>query len=126
MPNPTTVTDLEARWRPLSTQETINAEAFLDDAWALLLSRRPNLEANLTAGTVSAADAVRVVSAMVLRVLKNPNGWEDEAIDDWRGKRAAVIASGELYVSTGELADLTPAATTARRSSVRLVVYGDA
>jgi hypothetical protein len=124
MANPTTVADLEARWRPLSAQEAINAEAFLGDAWEMLLSRRPNLEATIADGTVSAANAVRVVSAMVLRVLKNPDGWEDEAVDDWRGKRAAVIASGELYVSSTELADVTPG--RANRKSVRLVAYGDA
>ena len=123
MANPVTVADLEARWRPLSAQETINADAFLGDAWALLLGRRPNIEADIAAGTVSTQDVVRVVSAMVLRVLKNPDGWADEAIDDWRGKRAAAVASGELYVSPSELADVTPGRAT--RRSVRLVTHGD-
>lgn len=123
MPNPTTVADLEARWRPLSTQEAINAQAFLTDAWAHLTGRRPNLEADMTAGTVSNENVVKVVSAMVLRVLKNPDGWEDEAIDDWRGKRHQAISSGELYVTSTELADVTPG--RASRKSVRLVAYGE-
>lgn len=123
MANPASIADIEARWRPLSTQETINAAAFLEDAWAYLLGRRTGLEADLSAGTVSTANAVRVVCAMVLRVLKNPDGWEDEAVDDWRGKRAAAIASGELYATSSELADVTPGRAT--RKSIRLVVYGD-
>lgn len=124
--NPATVADIEARWRPLSDQETMNAEAFLGDAWSYLLDRRATLESDLAAGTVAQTEAVRVVCAMVLRVLKNPDGWEDESIDDWRGKRAAALASGELYATKGELAALRPSTATASRSSVRLVVYGDA
>ncbi len=122
MPNPATVPDLQDRWRPLSPQETVNAEAFLDDAWALLLDKRRTLEADVTAGTVSEANVRRVVCAMVLRVLKNPDGWEDESIDDWRGKRAAAVASGELHVTPSELATITPGR---RRGGVRLVAYGD-
>lgn len=124
MPNPADVSDLESRWRPLSAQETTNATAFLADAWALLLGRRPSLEADMTAGTVSMDNVTRVVCAMVLRVMKNPNGFASEAIDDWSGTRNALIASGELTVTPAELADVTPGRKTSR--SVRLVAYGDA
>ena len=123
MPNPTTTADIEARWRTLTTQETTNATAFLADAWALLLSRRPTLDADMTAGTVTSANVIRVVSAMVLRLLKNPDGYESESLDDWTGRRAALIASGVLHVTSDELADITPGRRT--RKSVRLVVYGD-
>lgn len=126
MPNPATVDDLVARWRPLSDQETTNAEAFLDDAWSLLTSRRPALEADLTAGTVASGNAVRVVCAMVLRVLKNPDGYRSESVDDWTGQRDQLVASGILHVTSEELADLAPTSTTATRSSIRLTVYGDA
>lgn len=126
MPNPATVDDLVARWRPLSDQETTNAQAFLDDAWSLLTERRRTLEADMTAGTVSTATATRVVCAMVLRVLKNPDGYESESFEDWTGRRNAVAASGALEPTADELADLTPVSTTARKASVRLTVYGDA
>lgn len=123
MPNPATTADIAARWRPLTAQETTNTNAFLGDAWALLLTRRPKIEADMTAGTVTTANVVRVVSAMVLRVLKNIDGWAEESVDDWRGKRADILASGELFVTSDELADITPGRR--RRSSVRLVSYGD-
>lgn len=124
MTNPVVVvSDLEARWRPLSAQESTNALAFLDDAWAMLLSRRPDLESYITAGTVSDATVVRVVCAMVLRVMKNPDGYDSESLDDYTYRRNAVIASGLLHVTPDELGDLTPVA--ARRQSVRLVIYGD-
>jgi hypothetical protein len=124
MANPAVVADVAARWRPLTTQETTNATAFLGDAWALLLSRRPTLEADITAGTVTTANVVRVVVAMVLRILRNPDGWDQESIDDWSGRRNALIADGVLRVTPDELADITPGRAT--RKSVRLVVYGDA
>lgn len=123
MPNPTSTTDIEARWRPLSDRERTNAEAFLGDAWSLLIGRRPTLEADVAAGTVTTANVIRVVSAMVLRVLKNPDGYESESVDDWQGRRNALMASGVLHVTGDELADVSPGRRTNR--SIRLVKDGD-
>jgi hypothetical protein len=122
--NPAAVADIEARWRPLTDQEFTNAEAFLEDAWWMLLGRRPNLEAELTAETVNEGNVIRVLCAMVLRILKNPDGKLEEAIDDYRYRRDSLVSSGALHVTSDELADITPG--RARRRSVRLVVYGDA
>lgn len=124
MPNPATIADVEARWRPLVDGEVTNATAFLGDAWAEILSRRPNIEADIAAGTVGTENVVRVVSAMVLRVLRNPEGWDQESIDDWSGRRNALVADGILRITDEELAAITPGRAT--RRSVRLVVYGDA
>jgi hypothetical protein len=123
MANPATVADIEARWRPLTAQETTNADALLDDAWALLLTRRPSLEADITAGTVTATNVIRVEVAMILRVLRNPDGKVSERIDDYSYTRDPAVATGGLYVSDDELGDLVPSRT--RRNSVRFVVYGD-
>ena len=124
MANPVSVLDLEARWRPLSEQERVNAVSFLGDVWAEALSRRPSLEADVTAGTVSEANVIRVVSAAVLRILKNPDGYESESIDDWSGRRNALVADGLLRFTDDELASLTPR-STGTRHSVRLVRDGD-
>ena len=123
MANPASVDDIVARWRPLSAQEETNAEAFLEDAWDLLLTRRPNLEADITAGTVKEASARRVVVAMALRVLRNPDGKVEESIDDYRYRRDALLASGVLHVTDDELADVTPGRR--QRRSIRLVTLGD-
>jgi hypothetical protein len=125
MTNPASTNDIVERWRPLTSQEETVALRLLDDAWDLLLGRRKTLEADVLAGTVTYSTVIRVLCAMVMRVMRNPEGWSEEAIDDWRGKRAEVLASGELNVTPTELADLTPAGV-ARRHSVRLVVNGDA
>lgn len=124
MANPATVADIEARWRSLSTAEQVNAEAFLDDAWWMLTARRPSLEADMTAGTVSTGNVTRVITAMVLRVLRNPDGKLSESIDDYQYTRDRLVSSGALYVTADELADVTPGGRR-QTGSVRLVAYGD-
>jgi hypothetical protein len=123
MPNPATTADIEARWRPLTEAEATTAATLLGDAWWILVGRLPNLEANMTAGTVATENVIRVLCAMVLRVLKNPEGKLEEQVDDYRYRRDSAISSGELLVTSDELADLTPG--RARSKSVRLVAYGD-
>ena len=123
MPNPATAADVAARWRTLSAEETTVATTLLDDAWLMLLGRLPSLEDNITAGTVTEANVVRVLATMVLRVLKNPDGKSEEAVDDYRYRRDSSLSAGLLYVTPDELADLTP--SRARQRSVRLVAYGD-
>lgn len=129
MPNPVTTADVAARYpEQLSTQQTINAQAYLADAWAMVLRRRPALEANLAAAPplVTEADVRRVVANMVVRKLLNPEGKSEESIDDYRFKFGGDVF-GELYISDDELMDLTPATATsiAGRGSVRLVAYGE-
>lgn len=123
MPNPATIVDLENRWRPLADQEITNALAYLDDAWWLLTTRRPTLEADITAGTVLEGNVVRVVSAMVLRVLRNPEGKVDESIDDYRYRRHELVASGVLHVTDDELASVTPA--SAAGSAFTITPFGE-
>ena len=110
MANPVTLADIEARWRPLTDAERIVAATRLDDAWWLLQEprHRPTLDDDLSAGTVARATVVRVVCDIARRVLQNPEGFEVESIDDWRGQRNALVASGVLHVTPDELAAVTP------------------
>ena len=125
MANPATIADIEARWRPLTEQETTNATAFLEDAWWLILGRLPLIEDYIDAGTVSEGNVKRVVVAMVRRMLRNPEGNRvvEESIDDYRQRRELLVGNDSLYLTPDELADLTPGRAT--RRSVRLVAYGD-
>lgn len=125
MPNPAVPADIEARWRPLTTQERLVAATYLDDAWWLLLARRPSLEADMGAGTVLAGNVVSVLATMVRRVLLNPEGKSEESIDDYRYRRDALVSSGVLHVTEDELSAVTPWAFRRRVESVRLVTYGD-
>ena len=107
---PATVADLIARWRPLSTQETANAEAYLVDAWEILLVEVPDLEDRLTEGLLSPNVAVSVLCAMVLRKLQNLEGKSQESIDDYAFGRAGAVADGMLYATSAEIARLSGSA----------------
>ena len=116
MPNPVTTADLEARFRPFTgTAEEDTAQALLDDAWEVLLMTVPDLDARIDAGTVSTGAAVFVVTSMVLRVLRNPNGVRQWSVDDYSETRDSSLSAGALYASEGEIALLTGRASTARR-----------
>jgi hypothetical protein len=114
MPNPVITADLEARFRPLSTAEEVTAQALLDDAWAVLLTVIPDLEARMAAGTPSTSLVVSVASAMVLRVMRNPNGVRSWSVDDYSETRDNSIAAGSLYVAPEEVRLLTGLASSAR------------
>lgn len=124
MPNPATPADVTVRWLydfPVPSDATV--QAWLDDAWLYLLARDRTIEARLTAGTLATADVVRVVAAMAMRVLGNPQGKRQEAIDDYSWTRDSAVSAGLLYVTPEELASLAVAG--GRTNSVRLVAYGD-
>jgi hypothetical protein len=126
MPNPVLPVDLADRLgRPLTAAEDASAPALLADAWAVLLARDPSIDTRLTGSTLN-PDLVRaVVAAMVLRVMRNPDGKRQEAIDDYSWTRDTSVAAGALYVSSDELALLAAPYTGMTRGSVRLVAYGD-
>lgn len=122
--NPVEVPHIEARFRTLSDNEKVNAEAWIADSWEILTSRRPSLSDDMDASTVSDNAVIRVISAMVIRRLQNPEGKSEESIDDYSYKRDPSTASGDLYVKNSEIDVVTPAVTGPRRTnSVRLVTY---
>lgn len=124
MTNPATVDDLDGRFfRPLTDREQSIGQQWLDDAYDLLLDRRPTLEADVTAATVKESTVIRVVCAMVGRVFSNPEGKNREQIDDYSYGRSDAVADGSLYVAADELADVTPGRVSNR--SIRLVRDGD-
>lgn len=118
------VSELEQRWRPLTAAETVVATSLIADALSILVSRRPSLTAAVTAGTVTQNTLDLVVSAMVLRVLRNPEGKRQESIDDYSYTRDNVVSSGALYVTDAELSLLT-AVVIQRVRGVRLVAHGE-
>ena len=124
MANPATVGDVAGRWLyDAPMPDTSKVESWLDAAWRELLRRDRTIDARLASSELDAHDVSDVVVAMTLRVLGNPQGKRQEAIDDYSWTRDTSVASGALYVTDAELASL--AATGLRANSVRLVVYGD-
>lgn len=124
MPTPASTSDLAARfYRPLTSREYEIGQDWLDDAWQMLLDRRPELQADITAGTVAERTVIRVLCAMVARIFSNPQGLLEEQIDDYRYRRDSLVSSGALTITASELADVTPGRRTNR--SVRLVANGE-
>ncbi len=126
MPNPVTIGDVVARYPgSLSSTQLVNAQAYIGDAWSLLLRRRPAIEDWLTAVTVTEADVIRVLSNAIVRKLINPEGKSEESIDDYRFKYGG-DALGDLYLTDDELGELTPSPVYGNTwGSVRLVAYGE-
>ena len=108
MANPAQISDLAARWRQLDARETSNGLAFLTDAWEYLCGEIPTLPDTMGTPTGPTEGQVRrVVCAMVLRVLRNPDGLVQESIDDYAYRRADAVADGLLYATPRELDSLT-------------------
>ena len=124
-PTPASTSDIQARfYRPLTSRELDIGQDWLDDAWQMLLDRRPSLPADITAGTVSQRTVIRVLCGMVSRIFSNPQGLLEEQIDDYRYRRDSLVSSGALTVTPAEFADITPGRKAQR--SVRLVANGEA
>jgi len=124
MLNPTTIEDVENRWRPLTGQLRTNCEAFLDDAWWLLTDKVPDLEEQVTNGKIAVGNIRRLIAHVVRRILINPEGLLEEEIDDYRKRRDTLVSSGRLYITQDEINELLPG-TRQRTSSRRLVAYGE-
>lgn len=105
-----TIPDVEARFeRALTADERRILPARLTDALDLLVGRVPRLHDRVADGTLSTTSVKRVQVDMVLRLLRNPDGWRQESIDDWSGTRDRDLSAGQLHVTDGELATLMPA-----------------
>jgi len=126
MSNPATTGDLEARWRPLSAQEEINGETFLDDAWRMLSRRLATLADDIDADTTGdlEQETIRVMATAVLRVMKNPDGKREESIDDYSWQRDKSVSAGLLYFTDDELGDLIPTAAGSGAFSINLLGTG--
>ena len=96
----------------------------LDDAWAILLAVVPDIDARVVAGTTSTNLVISVVSAMVLRVLRNPEGIRQWSVDDASFTRDNSLSAGGLFVSPEEVALLTGAASQAAAGAFTIRAVG--
>lgn len=106
MASPAVIEDLTARsFRPLTEAEETVGSTLLEDAWTLIVSQRPRAETRVDSGDYGFRNlVVQVQCAMVLRVLRNPDGKLEEQIDDYRYRRDSATSTGVLYLTDAELA----------------------
>lgn len=115
MANPASIQDVIDRFeRPLSDQETRAGAKWLDDAWSIVRRNVPGVQArmNLTEdqpGYLDTEDVIRVLSWMVIRVLRNPEALRQWSDDTYNQTVDTALSSGLLYLTDGDLADLSPA-----------------
>jgi len=103
MANPARSSDLVARsLRTLSDQEQTVGQTLLDDAWAIVVAEVPSASDRVTTDTQYSSLVIRVLCAMVLRVLNNPDGKLSEAVDDYQYRLDASVSTGALYLSGDE------------------------
>jgi hypothetical protein len=104
--------DVAARLgRPLTPEQIIQVQAWLDDIEAEIRSKVPNLDV-LAADPDYLALLIRVECAAVLRVVRNPDGKMTERIDDYSWTRDQSTASGSLFLTDDEWGLLTPESST--------------
>jgi len=112
---------LEARsLRTLSAEEIAWAETALEDAFSQIVQQVPGVGSRMDASPAEERFkrlVVQVQCAMVLRVLRNPDGVLETAIDDYRRRLDAAVSSGALYLSDAERALLASSSGEATTSS---------
>ncbi|BBC53821.1 putative portal protein [Mycobacterium phage PP] len=98
-----TPTDVENRWvRELSEEETTLVSTRLDDAERMLKRRVGDLQAKITSGDLDEADVKQVEAEMVLRLLRNPEGFTSETDGQYTYMLHQQLASGKLEVTDDE------------------------
>lgn len=85
--NPVDLSDLAVYWRALTNLEMGRAQLLLDWAWADLSERAPGLADRLANGSLNPSILKVPVLEAVTAILRNPDGWDREQLDDWMGAR---------------------------------------
>jgi hypothetical protein len=95
--NPVALSDVVARWRTLTTDEAVRAQALLDDAWEELIELVPGIAAGVAVGTPRPGLVKAKMVAAILPILRNPEGWleQESAIDDYRQRFRRSDSSGQ-------------------------------
>lgn len=98
---------VELAWNQLVPDEMAGyVDYLIGKAERLVRDRVPTLSARITAGKLTAATVGDIVVDMVLRVLRNPDGYRYEAAGDYSYQRDLSVAAGVMSVQPSELARL--------------------
>lgn len=92
--------------------EAHQVQAWIDDVGAMILARLPTIEARIASGELRSEVVSAVVSNAVIRKVKNPDGKQNERIDDYSYGLTADAARGELFLTDEEWDLLSPSTET--------------
>lgn len=88
--------------------ETNQVEAWIADVEAMVSARIPDITERVTSGALSSQVVSAVIANAVIRKIKNPDGKQNERIDDYSYGLTADAARGELFLTEDEWALLLP------------------
>lgn len=108
------VTDVQIRLgRPItSAAEIAQVTAWLTDVEALIKVRIPDLDQRVALGQIDEAIVALVEAQVVVRKVKNPDGKQNERIDDYSYGLNTDAARGDLFLTDEEWALLLPVSAT--------------
>ena len=101
-------------------EQNQQAQGFLDDAEWQIKQRFPDLAERLAAGTVTIETLARVEVRAVRRIMLNPDGKDNEKIDDYSYGFNSDIANSEVAISDEEWSWLLPQGTPGESFSIKL------
>ena len=116
-----TVTDVQVRLgRPITdTAEIAQVNAWLADIEALIKVRIPDLAVRILDGVLD-EEVVKLVEAQaVVRKVKNPDGKQNERVDDYSYGLNADAPRGDLFLTDDEWALLLPSTNPSGAFTVR-------
>jgi hypothetical protein len=126
-----TLSDVADLYLPelMTAEERVKAVWLLDKASALVKQQVARVDERLADLTLSADAVAAVVTAMVVRVLRNPDGRRQvsQRIDDYENSWTVdqALSSGALYLSETEFASIAPRRASRTVRSLRLIAHGD-
>lgn len=85
----------------------------IDEAVRLLIRKVPNIVTRMAAGSIDPLFVRDKVLGAVMRVLRDPEGLESETEGNYSYKKNPVVASGNIWFTKDELADLGMTTATA-------------
>lgn len=116
-----TVTDVQVRLgRPITdATEIAQVNAWLSDLEALIKVRIPDLSQRVLDGVLD-SEVVKLVEAQaVVRKVKNPDGKQNERVDDYSYGLTADAARGDLFLTDDEWALLLPSTNPSGAFTIR-------
>lgn len=114
--------DVTDRYTGPLVLDPAKTETLIGDAGVVLRSPQyvPDLDARLADGRTSAAAVRIVVVRMVLRVLRNPEGFKNEQAGDYGYSVDTAVASGRLFLTADDLALLGLGSRSRRLGTMKI------
>jgi hypothetical protein len=102
-----TAEDVAVRWgRDLTVEETALVNVRLEDVERMIRRRIPDLDDQVASGQTDVEDVVQVESDVVLRLARNPEGYQSETDGNYAYTIQKDLATGRLQITDDEWAIL--------------------